>query len=387
MRKLLIGVVIVILLLGLGAFLLRDTTIEISFGQDWPEIIQGVGEGIETIHAAPDGSISEGDRARATERARWKAYYNAQLRLGEQLGGLKLNATTTIKDTELADRELKAVYAETINAAAEIPDKSSVEDLGDAIRARVVVEATAPQVRTFREKVEALLKNGKITIRKESPPTSTVQIAQHAIQEESEEEHTAQRVAVMPEQNTSRGSGGFFSALFHHESKPAIDTPPARAEEPGAMTTNENRIEEKPEPRHESMRHEPKKEHDRPSGKKAAHHGAAPKKQHSHTGTIIRLLGNGGFVNAAPDFYDGNGTFLGTGLDLPAKQRSEGLILVSSQDEEIISNYTGKHPMEFNASVSKGNIIFEHSLAPDDAEVFKKCLHDGHIVLVLQGEE
>jgi len=386
MQKLLIGVVIIILLLGLGAFLLRDTTIEISFGQDWPEIVQGVGEGIETIHAAPDGNISEGDRARATERARWKAYYNAQLRLGEQLGGLKLNATTTIKDTELEDRELKAVYAETINAAAEIPEKSSVEDLGDAIRARVVVEATAPQIRTFREKVEALLKNGKITIRKETPTKSK---AQPEIGAETEGEQAAQRVAVMPEQKASQGSAGFFGALFHHESKPATTPSSARAEEPGATATIETTTEkkEKPVPRHESTRHEPKKQHARTSGNKAAHHAAAPKKQRSHTGSIIHLLGNGGFVNAAPDFYDGNGTFLGTGLDLPAKQRSEGLILVSPQDEEIISRFTGKHPINFDASVSKGNVILEQFLKPEDAELFRKCLHEGHIVLVLQGEK
>ena len=85
MRKVMIvGLAALAAMVIAGAWWLRGTRVELSWDARWPETLRVTGDAIERLTAGPGGEISEGDRARAVERARWKAYYYAQLRAAER---------------------------------------------------------------------------------------------------------------------------------------------------------------------------------------------------------------------------------------------------------------------------------------------------------------
>ena len=154
-----IAVTVIVSWLGL-----RGTKVDFAWCPNWPATVRGEGEASERILGGPGGKVTEGDRARAKERAHWKAYYFAQLRVAEQLGRLKLDAKTVIKDMTLTDQQLVAAYQGVIHAAVEVPGETKVTIKGDVATARVVVEAPAQRVRSLREALVAALRSGRITV-------------------------------------------------------------------------------------------------------------------------------------------------------------------------------------------------------------------------------
>ena len=82
-KILVVGLVLIVVVVGTWWIFLRGAEVEVSWSPDRPESVRGVGESTERILTGSNGEITEGDRARAVERARWKAYYYAQLRLAE----------------------------------------------------------------------------------------------------------------------------------------------------------------------------------------------------------------------------------------------------------------------------------------------------------------
>lgn len=324
-KILVVALLLVALAVGGWWLFLRGAEVEVSWSPDWPESVRGVGESTERIVAGPDGAITEGDRARAVERARWKAYYYAQLRLAEQLGGLRIDAATTVRDMELADQELRAVFSDTVQAAREIESEGSVEDLGDTVRARVVVEAPPEKVASLGAFVTALVKSGRVSVTKKAEAPAPELRAEAELEDES--------------------------------TSPGVEAP---AEDPAPL-----------KPR---------------AGRAGA--GAAPPLPVApqHTGCTVRLDPSSDFVGAVPDFYDGAGTLLGSALDLPAERRTAGVVLATSYDTALIEENAGANPRTFNGTVSKGNVILDSVLDGNEAVFFKQWLRDGRVVLVL-GEE
>ncbi len=322
---LLLGCGAIIVVSGTGFFLLR-TTVEVSWGQDWPETLRGVGESVEQIRTGDDGKITSGDRARARERALWKAYYMAQLRLSEQLGGLKIDATTTISDTQLADQELSTAFSETLKAAAEVEAEQVVEDLDDAVRARVVVEAPQERLLSLREVLVSALKSGRITLNRQA------QVAD----QDSPEQPDQPVVESAPEQVAS-GS----------ESQPPADS---SQPSPGKVS--------------------------RPAGPRRL----------SNTGFVLLLAEDAGMVGAVPEFYDSGGSLLGSALELPAERITAGIVIATADDTQLVVAWAGVDPLELAATVSQGNLILHRALDRLETRLFKDSLSSGRIVLVL-GED
>ena len=155
-----------------GWFAFRAPRVEVSWCPDWPKSIRGVGEATERILPGADGKVTEADRARASERARWKAWYYAQLRLAEQVGSLRITAATSVRDMNLTDQALDAAYSGTLHAAREVERESRVEVKKDVVLARVVVESPAERVLSLRESLLAALRSGRIRL----SPTETTKV-------------------------------------------------------------------------------------------------------------------------------------------------------------------------------------------------------------------
>lgn len=322
-KILVVGLLLIAVVVGAWWFYLRGTDVAVSWSPDWPESVRGVGEATERIVASPDGEITEGDRARAVERARWKAYYYAQLRLAEQLGGLRIDATTVVRDMDLADQELKAVFSDTVNAAREVESEGTIEDLGDTVRATVVVEAPPEKLANLGALVAALVKSGRISLIKKT------EIA------EGPEDDDAEDIRTEPEDET-----------VAPDSREPVGRPPSA------------------------------------SGSAPQPMPAAPQ----HTGCTVLLDGSSDFVGVVPDFYDGAGTLLGSSLNLPAKRRTAGIVLATSYDTALIEENAGARPKSFRGTVSKGNVILDSVLDSNEAMFFQQWLRAGKVVLVL-GEE
>lgn len=329
MRRTVLVVVVLVALAGVGVwYLLRGTTVEVTWAGGWPETVRAEGEAVEPIAGGPDGDVSAGDRARAADRARWSAYYVAQLRLAERLGGLQLDATTTVRDLGLADQELRAAFRDTVQAAAEVD--SSVEQLDDAVRATVVVEAPAARVASLRETLVRLARSGRISITRPAADTP---------------EDREPRVAGVADE--SAASGG----------EVARPTTEAAADGDG------------PEPARRESSAPP----------------VAPTRARS-TGVVVLLDPASGFLGAAPDFYDGGGTFLGSTLELPPERRTAGLPVASSRGDGLVATWAGEDPMEAYATVSAGNVVLERTLGAEEARFFADSLAAARIVLVLTEE-
>ena len=303
----------------------RGTSVEISFGDPWPQIVRGVGESVERINSGPDGRVTNDDVARATERARWKAYYYAQLRLAEQIGDLQIDSNTTIRDTELSDQELRAAFSGIVHAAPEVESKGSVEKLGDGVRARVVVEARQAELASLRELAMRLLRSGRITVKREPRP----------IRDSAD-------TAQASEASVKQGNGERVARTVAHGKKSEL-----KGHELGASSQTE-----------------------------------AP--EVVHTGCAVIVRDGSDFVGAVPDFYDAKGTFLGSSLDLPADRRTAGIPIASGSEPELVSKWVGSDPMRLRASVSSGNVILEDTLSAEEGLFFRECLHRVAIVLVLE---
>lgn len=327
MRQLVvIGILVGVVVAVGGWLLLRGTTVELSFDPDWPETVRGIGESVEPVAGPPKGKPTKGDRARAAERARWKAYYYAQLRFAEQLGGLRIDAATTIDDAKLVNQDLEAAFNAVVKAAAEVPSEGVVEDLGDAVRARVVVEAPAERVASLRETVARWLSSGRLVVKRE--PGAGRQLS------------------------TAAADRGSESAEVKAAGAAPRSSSPARSEaEPPARPVRRAQ----PSP--------------------------------SYSGVVVTLDDGAGFVGAAPDFYDGAGTLLGSSLDLPASRRTAGLVIASAVEDALVRDWAGTEPLMLAGTVSRGNVVLDRVCSEPEVRFFAESLEAGRVVLVIGGEE
>jgi len=336
MRRIVIVVIAVAGLAVAGWFLfLQGATVELQWGGgDWPATVRGTGEALERVVHTGHGKPTAADRARARERARWKAYYYAQLRLAEQLGGLRLDAHTTVRDAVLVDRELKAAFSETVHAAAEVPSGSTVEELPGAVRVTVTVEAPAGRVLGLRQAIVRALAGGRISLKTAGRPAAS-----------------APDTRAVRQSRAAPGAGE--SGVVPVEKAPGV------RDRTGATARRSTSTA-------------------RPPRRAAA--------ELRYTGCVLHLPDIPETLVAAPDFYDAAGVYLGSALDLPERTRATGVPIADPGDTARIGEIAGSHPAELEALVTAGNIMVQRKLSPREAELFATAIRHNRVVLVLGKE-
>lgn len=335
-NKAFISVIVLALLLIFAWMWLKDTHVEVAWEPDWPEAVRVTADSLEKIQAGPDGKIGEGDLARAKERAHWKAYYFAQLRVAEQLGEMQVDAETVISDLSELDQELRTSMASTVKAAREV--SFTVEELDDSVRAEVVVEIPGERLQSFKETLLDALRSGRLKIeRRPDAPVGTV-----ASREPASRESTSLR------ESTSQGTAPQL---------PASST----ASEVGTEDSTEDSTETPP-----------------PTVR-----GPRPAPRPEWTGVVIVLGGGAQTLSAAPTIYDADGSEVGTTLDLPPDRLAAGLPLTSSRQDASVAERVGATPWEFRATVSMGDLFLRDQLDREQAGTFRDLLQEDRVVLVL----
>lgn len=345
------GLSLLLLLLVLGAWWAQNTRVEMAWEPEWPEAVRVSGLGVESLPPGKAGTVSAGDRARAVERARWKAYYYAQLRAAEQIRGLTVDAETTIRDLGEMSQELRSSMAGTIAAAVEIPSEERVEILDDAVQVRVVVEVPAPPLEDLRQAVKVLLEAGHLRFERRLREEPAVQLAE-ALPELEEAPEPGEETREIPAPASSSEEPREVSKVAWAE---APATPSAR------------RTPSPPEP--EPARRPPRAV--RSPG----------------TGAVVFVAHGAGHLGAAPWIYDAGGTELGSALDLPPQRLAAGLRLVSAGDAAVIHEVVGSEPKQYTAGVSMGDLFLEEHLDSEEARRFKTWLSEDRLVLVLEDSE
>lgn len=310
------------LLTALFGWWLRSAEVQWSWQPEWPAAVRASGEAVERYVASGRRGPSEADRARAAERARWKAYYLAQLRAAEQLGGLELAAGTTLRELALADQELRASYEGTLRAAREVEGESRTEPLKDGVRARVVVEVPADRIAFLRGTLAALARAGRFSFHR--APASGPLFA------------WSRPAFAQPAPQTSREASA-----------------PAKRQKSGAPST--------------------------PSRAVSRAESAAASGIRLDLGSGAALLG------ATPAVYDAAGTKLGTAFDLPAERLAAGLPVASPDDAAAVSKWAGESPRRYAVRVVQRDLFLADRLDAEAAAFFRESLRAGRIVLVLGG--
>jgi hypothetical protein len=334
-----VPVIIFALFLIFAWMWVKDTTVEVSWEPDWPKVLKVTAESVEKVEVGADGKIGEGDLARASERAHWKAYYIAQLRVAEQLGDMKVDAETVISDLSELDQELRTSMATTIKAAREV--EFSVEELDDAVRARVVVEVPGERLSSFQELLLAALRSGRLKIERSvdaDPKTETV--------EEPATNPNSEPISKPRER-------GVAEVVTEETAKPALEEPTVPVDKPVA-------------PARHVARHVPR-----------------PAPRPVWTGAVIVLTTGAQPLSAAPTIYDADGSELGNTFDLPPRRLAAGFRLVSSSEDVAVQKIVGGSPREFRATVSMGDLFLRDRLDRGQARAFRSWLKDDRIVLVL----
>lgn len=340
MRRIVIGIGLV--LAGLLAWWwLRAGELEVSWKPEWPRALRATGEGVERVVST--GRLkgpSEGDRARADERARWKAYYVAQLRVAEQLGGMKLAAGTTLRDLALVDEELRSTYEGTIRAAAEVPGGARLEQLKDAVRAKVVVEVPAERLARLREWLLAALRGGRLSLKSGPRPRLSLPFAWPAAAQESGAEPPGDAPPVIRKK----------AAAAERSDSTTTTTPTAAtsASAPPAV--------------------------------------AVPSRQESATGVLLEIAAGSGLLGASPTVFDATGTRLGSSFDLPAERLAAGLPIATDADDPAVASWAGARPRRYEATVSKKDLFLTERLAREEIDFFRESLAAARIVVVLGKE-
>lgn len=337
MRRIVIGIGLVLAVL-LAWWWLRAGEVEVSWQPEWPKALRATGESVERIVST--GRLmgaSEGDRARAGERARWKAYYVAQLRVAEQLGGMKLAAGTTLRDLALVDQELRSTYEGTIRAAAEVPGEARLEQLKDAVRAKVVVEVPSERLARLREWLLAAVRGGRFSLKSGPRPTLSLPFAWPAAAQESGAE--------------DRG-----------DAPPVSQKKVAAAE--GADSTAATAA----------------------TSASAASAVAAPPRKESATGVLLEIAAGSGLLGASPVVFDAAGTRLGSSFDLPAERLAAGLPIATDAADPAVKSWAGARPRRYEATVSKKDLFLTERLAREEIDFFRESLTAGRIVVVLGKE-
>lgn len=346
MKKLLV-VIVAVAVVGVAAWLfLRGRKVEVEWCPAWPETVRGVGEATETILPGPDGKVTPADRERARERARWKAWYFAQLRLAEQLGGLRIEASTKIRDLQLTDQTLDATYKGVISAAREVEKESSVEVLKDVVKARVVVEALPEKVVSLREALVAALRSGKIRI-EPSGGEAKEGAASTSRAPEAGKPGTSVPSAGQPEAKPAAGAADAPVASAPVSSPPV----PSDGAAPAAVAAI-------------------------PGGGGSV----APR-----TGCVVVIADGSGFVGPAPKFLDAVGNVLGSALDLPPDRVVAGVPVASRGDTKTEREVAGANPLRLEATVRSGDVVVGTSLEEERRAFFAESLKAGKVLLVLGG--
>lgn len=353
MKKSWIPGLLLLLLLILSAWWIRDTRLEMAWEPEWPEAVRVSGLGVESLRVDENGAVSKGDRARAIERARWKAYYYAQLRAAERIRGLTVDAETTIRDLGDMSQELRSSMAGTIAAAVEIPAEERVEVLDDAVQVRVVVEVPAPPLEDLRQAVKVLLGAGRVRFERRPPEEPPMQLAE-----------------VLPELGSAPELGEEMEKI------------PASAPAPAAPRQAVRAADRQPTA--------PESAHPKPQKSKVVTQPARlpPRPVRSPgTGAVVLVAHGVGHLGAAPWIYDAGGTELGSALDLPPQRLAAGLRLASAGDAEAIHQVVGPEPKRYKAGVSMGDLFLEEHLDSEEARRFKAWLAEDRLVLVLGDSE
>ena len=314
-----------------GWLFLRDTTVTVEWCPGWPETVRGVGEASETIRPGPDGAITESDVERATERARWKAYYYAQLRLAEQIRDLHLDARTTIREGRLADSALRASLDAAIHAAPEVPEECAVRRDGDVVTARVVVEVPRERIRTLRQALIEALTSGRIVIRRSAETRAR------------RRPNTAPKPAP-PTEGTSADAGGPMPG----------DAPDTEAPVRAAASLPTAPAVPRPAPEPEPT-------------------GAA----------LVVPLEPAALLPIVTEVYDGGGRLLCGLDDLPESQRLTGLPTALEDESARIEALAGERPLRLEGTVDGHTIVLAHRLSPHEAESVQSALRQGRALLVL----
>jgi hypothetical protein len=321
-----------------GGWWLQDVRIDASWDPDWPRAVRITGESVEKIVAAAGGAVTEGDRARASERARWKAYYYAQLRAAEQLGDLKIAAETSIRDLTEMDQELRASFAGALRAAVAVA--AATELLDDAVKARVTVEIPAEPMRDLRAVLVEALRAGRISIERRPRPRDPA--APPAIA-------PPERVAETPREAV--------------QPAPPEDDPAPRLAAVEAAPVVEETLDEPPAV--------------------AAHRPPRPAPDYS--GAAVHLGEKPYRLGVTSVLYELGGTEIGTVLDLPPERLTAGFFpIADSGDAAAVHRLAGASPRDFEATISDRDLFLTERLSAEEVREVQQWLRAGKVVLVLQ---
>lgn len=328
--------VVILALLALGIAIVGLPSVQLELTPQPPSTIRLEGVASEPVRATA-GRITAADRARATERAQWKAYYYAQLRAAEATGNVQLNAATTIMAQALEGQRLEASFNGAVQAAASVPEETTVTIDDDVARARVVVEVPNPSATSLWSRLRSLEVKVKWPERATvTPPPSTVGLAGIA------DRHDA--ATSGPESPVTRAPDAHRRKVSPSRTIPERTTTPQPRPRPTARTR------------------------------------ARPP-----SGATVQIPATGGFPGVVPTFYDAAGTVLGSVGQLDSEGVLAGLPLVGANDPTAAAQWAGASPRQYRGTVSAGDVFLWKSLSSADARFFEQALKTGHVVLVLGG--
>jgi hypothetical protein len=324
-----------------GGWWLQDVRIDASWDPDWPRAVRITGESVEKIVAAAGGAVTEGDRARASERARWKAYYYAQLRAAEQLGDLEIGAATSIRDLTEMDQELRASFAGALRAAVEVD--SATELLDDAVKARVTVEIPAEPMRDLKAVLVEALRAGRISIERRPRPRDPAAPPAIAPSERVAETLPAPVEPAPPEEDPAPRLAAVEAAAAAPVVEETLDDPPAVAA------------------------HRP------------------PRPAPDYSGAAVHLGEKPYRLGVTSVLYELGGTEIGTVLDLPPERLTAGFFPIADPgDAAAVHRLAGATPRDFEATISDRDLFLTERLSAEEVREVQGWLRAGKVVLVLQ---
>lgn len=149
------------LLMGVGgtALFLLWPDLKIGLHLDDAEPFSVRATASERVVAAGGGQPTEADRAHAADRARWKAYYYAQLRAAELRGPSDVNSRTQITNMNLGEQTLESSVNREIRAMPLNEDAVTLEFDGDVVRAHVALDVSDPKGSGRRKGLLAVLRD------------------------------------------------------------------------------------------------------------------------------------------------------------------------------------------------------------------------------------
>jgi hypothetical protein len=365
-----------------GGWWLQDVRIDASWEPDWPRAVRITGESVEKIVAAA-GAVTEGDRARAAERARWKAYYYAQLRAAEQLGDLEIAAETSIRDLTAMDQELRASFTGALQAAIEVD--SETELLDDAVKARVTVEIPAEPMRDLKAVVSEALRAGRISIERRprprepaTPPAPAERFAETP--RPAVEPAPAARVAAVEEPMVEPPRPAPAAATPDTVTPDTVtpDTVTPDAVTPDTVTTAAVTPATETPDAATTAEATP----DDPPGVAARR---PPRPAPEHTGAAVHLGEKPYRLGVTSVLYELAGTEIGTVLDLPPERLTAGFFPIADPgDAAAIHRLAGAVPRDFEATISDRDLFLTERLSSEQVRELQQWLRAGKVVLVLQ---